>query len=137
MKLHILSDLHNEFDLFSPPRTEADVVILVEDIHVGRKGIDWAKINFPDKPVIYVLGNHEYYSRAFPKHIADLKQLAKDTNIHVLENDSIVIAGVTFLRCILWMDFELFGDPRIAGYQATQAMTDYQKIRVSPQYRKL
>ena len=35
---------------------------------------------------------------------------------------------------ILWTDFELFGDPRIAGYHATQNMTDYKKIRVSPAY---
>ncbi|ESA34570.1 metallophosphoesterase [Leptolyngbya sp. Heron Island J] len=137
MKLHILSDLHNEFDLFNPPQIEADLVILAGDIHVGKRGIDWAKTSFPDKPVIYVLGNHEYYGRAFPKHIDDLKQLAEGTNIHVLENDSLVIDGITFLGCTLWTNFELFGDPRIAGYQATQIMTDYRKIRVSPQYRKL
>ncbi|WP_036482333.1 metallophosphoesterase [Myxosarcina sp. GI1] len=137
MKLHILSDLHNEFELFHPPQTDADVVILAGDIHVGKKGIAWAITNFPDKPVIYVLGNHEYYGRAFPKHINDLKQLAAKTNIHVLENDSLVVGEVTFLGCTLWTNFKLFGDPKIAGYQATQVMTDYRKIRVSPQYRKL
>jgi Icc-related predicted phosphoesterase len=137
MKLYILSDLHNEFERFDPPSTVSDVVILAGDIHVGKKGIDWAKLTFPNQPVIYVLGNHEYYGRAFPKHLDDLKQFVQGTNIHILENDRLVIDGVTFLGCTLWTDFKLFGEPKIAGYQATQSMTDYRKIRVSPQYRKL
>ena len=123
--------------MFYPPQTDSDVVILAGDIHVGKKGIDWAKVNFPDKPVIYVLGNHEYYSRAFPKHINDLKQLAEGTNIHILENNRLVVDEVVFLGCTLWTDFKLFGEPRIAGYQATQTMNDYRRIRVSPQYRRL
>jgi hypothetical protein len=47
MKLNILSDLHKEFDLFTPPQTEADIVILAGDIHVGKKGIDWIQSNYP------------------------------------------------------------------------------------------
>jgi Icc-related predicted phosphoesterase len=137
MKLHILSDLHLEFAPFHPPATDADVVILAGDIHVGKKAIDWAKTNFPDKPVLYILGNHEYYGKAFPKHVEDLKQLAAGSNIHVLENDRHTIGSVTFLGCTLWTDFQLFGDPRIAGAQATERMNDYRKIRVSPEYRKL
>ncbi|KAI9133244.1 metallophosphoesterase [Acaryochloris sp. CCMEE 5410] len=137
MKAHILSDLHIEFEDFAPLPTDADVVILAGDIHVGKKSIEWIKTRFPDQPVIYVLGNHEYYGRAFPKHIHDLKQLVADTNIHLLENDRLVINEVTFLGCTLWTNFKLFGEPQIAGYEATQTMTDYRKIRVSPDYRKL
>ena len=137
MRLHILSDLHVEFEAFNPPQTSADVVILAGDIHVGKKGVLWAKENFKDQPVIYVLGNHEYYGRAFPKHIQDLRQLTQETNIHILENDRLVIRDVTFLGCTLWTDFKLFGEPRIAGAWATETMTDYRRIRVSPQYRKL
>jgi Icc-related predicted phosphoesterase len=137
MKLHILSDLHIEFEAFNLPATQADVVVLAGDIHVAQKGIVWAKENIQDKPVIYVLGNHEYYGKAFPKHIQDLKQLTVDSNIHVLENDSIDINGVRFFGCTLWTDFKLFGDPVIAGSLVTRKMTDYRKIRVSPSYRKL
>jgi predicted phosphodiesterase len=137
MKIHILSDLHIEFESFYPPRTGADVVVLAGDIHIGKKGIDWAKATFPSQPVLYVLGNHEYYSRAYPKHISDLKELAAGTNIHVLENDLLVIDNIVFLGCTLWTDFGLFDAPKIAGYHATQTMTDYQEIRINPQYRKL
>jgi predicted phosphodiesterase len=137
MKLHILSDLHVEFESFNPPETEADVVILAGDIHVGKRGVDWAKASFPDKHAIYVLGNHEYYGRAFPKHVSDLKELVEGSNIHILENSHLVVNEFAFLGCTLWTDFKLFGDPKIAGYQATQTMTDYRRIRISPQYRKI
>jgi Icc-related predicted phosphoesterase len=40
MKLHVLSDLHTEFADFSPPETDADVVILAGDIGVGLGGIE-------------------------------------------------------------------------------------------------
>lgn len=137
MKLHILSDLHIEFESFNPTLINTDAIILAGDIHVGKKGVGWALTNFPNKPVIYILGNHEYYGKAFQKHIDDLKQLTQGTNIHLLENDSFILDNVKFLGCTLWTDFKLFGDPRIAGYQATRTMTDYRKIRVNPQYRKL
>ncbi len=35
-----------------------------------------------------------------------------DKNIHILENESVVIAGVQFHEATLWTDFKLFGDPR-------------------------
>ncbi len=137
MKLQILSDLHIEFQPFNPPTTTADVIILAGDIHIGKKGIDWIHSTFPELQIIYVLGNHEYYGRAYPKHLNDLKQLVANTNINVLENDRITIDEITFLGCTLWTDFELFGNPQIAGYRAMQIGNDYRKIRVSPQYRKL
>ena len=137
MKLHILSDVHVEFEDFEPPETSADVVLLAGDIHVGAKGLTWAKEKFPSTPVLYILGNHEYYGEALPKHTRRMKERSQDTNIQVLENDRVVIDDITFLGCTLWTDFRLFGDPRIAGYEATQKMTDYRKIRVNPEYRRL
>ncbi|MBD2091864.1 metallophosphoesterase [Microcoleus sp. FACHB-1515] len=137
MKLHILSDLHLEFEAFTPPVTNADAIVLAGDIHVGKKGVEWAKTHFSNKPVIYVLGNHEFYGKAFPKHVIDLKKLAEGTNIHILENDRLTLDGITFLGCTLWTDFNLYGNPKVAGHQATQTMSDYRKIRVSSDYRKL
>ena len=61
MKLHILNDLHIEFEEFAPPATGADVVVLAGDIGVGMDGLRWAKARFSDTPVIYVPGNHEFY----------------------------------------------------------------------------
>lgn len=138
MKIQILSDLHLEFAPFQPQRTDADLVILAGDTDLGRRGVQWASANFPDTLVLYLLGNHEYYGHALPKLITELKDAANGTNVTVLENDKVVIGDVEFLGCTLWTDFKLLGgDPRVAGIAVQQAMTDYQKIRVSPTYAKL
>jgi predicted MPP superfamily phosphohydrolase len=137
MKLHLLSDLHLEFAPFTPPKTDADVVILAGDIQPGVRAIPWIREHFPELPVVYVLGNHEYYGQAIPKHSLKLKELTQGSNIHVLENGSYIIGDVVFLGCTLWTDFELFGNPRVAGFYATEYMNDYRKIRVNPDYRRL
>jgi len=138
MRLLILSDLHLEFAPFTPQETDADAVILAGDIHVGTKAVTWVKEAVSrDKPVIYVLGNHEYYGQALPRHLLKLKELARGSNLHVLEKDCLMLGEIVFLGCTLWTDFELFGNPKIAGYNATQKMTDYRKIRVNPGYRRL
>ena len=101
MKLHILSDVHVEFGPYDAPETDADVVVLAGDINVGRNGFDWAREQFPNKPVLYVLGNHEYYGEALPKFTDKLRELAEGTNVHILEQDSLTLDGVTFLARII------------------------------------
>ncbi|OUL37796.1 phosphoesterase [Nostoc sp. T09] len=137
MKIQILSDLHIEFQPFTIPNTNADVIVLVGDIHLREKGVKWAIENIHNKPVIYVLGNHEYYGSAYPKLVNKLKDYSSGTNIYILENDLITIEDVTFLGCTLWTDFKLFDNAYIASYEASQNMTDFKKIRLSPQYSKL
>ncbi|MDP3311133.1 MAG: metallophosphoesterase family protein, partial [Polaromonas sp.] len=69
MRLHILSDLHLELASFEPDAAaveQADLVVLAGDIHKGVNGISWARRTFPDKPVIYVAGNHEFYEQYWP-----------------------------------------------------------------------
>lgn len=137
MKIQVLSDLHLEFDDFEFVATDADVVVLAGDIHVKDKGVLWAIENIKNKPVIYVLGNHEFYGTAYPKLVNALKESVKGTNVRILENDTVTIEGVNFIGCTLWTDFALLGDPRIAGYQCQQMMSDFKKIRISPSYSKL
>jgi hypothetical protein len=50
MKLHILNDLHIEFEDFVPPVVESDVVILAGDIGVGMEGLRWSEDRFPTGP---------------------------------------------------------------------------------------
>lgn len=137
MKIQLLSDIHIEFEEFKYEETESDVVVLAGDVHVKDKGIKWALENIKSKPVIYVLGNHEFYGKAYPKHINTVRELCKGTNIHLLENERIEIEGVNFLGCTLWTNFEIYGDPRLAGARCQEVMTDYKKIKLSPKYNKL
>lgn len=94
MKIQLLSDLHIEFGAFEYIDVGADVVVLAGDIHTKDRGVKWAIDTIKDKPVIYILGNHEFYGKAYPKLIGELKQLSKGTNVHVLENDVMSIDGV-------------------------------------------
>jgi predicted phosphodiesterase len=137
MKLQILSDLHIECAPYKFQQTDADIVILAGDIHLGQSGFKWALENITDQKVIYVLGNHEFYREATPQLIRKLKQLSKGTNIYVLENNAVSIKGVRFLGCTLWTDFQLLGDIDVAIATAQLNVTDFQQIRMSPQYRKI
>ena len=138
MNIQLLSDIHLEFSDFTVVATNADVLVLAGDIHVGTKAIAWAKSLSLDIPIIYVLGNHEWYKQTYPKLTAKIKEHAKGSNIHVLEADALRIGDVSFHGVTLWTDFELLGgDPRIAGSICQEEMTDYKRIRILPNYSKL
>lgn len=136
MKIHVLSDLHAEFAPFEPPRTEADVVVLAGDTSVGTRGIDLAAAWFPDRPVLYLAGNHEYYSEAVPGLNRKLAAAAREAGVHFMENTELAIGGVRFLGCTLWTDFELFGERHYSMDAARALMNDFRLIRVDPEYRR-
>lgn len=60
MKILVYSDLHTEFEAFTPPATDAELVILAGDIGTKARGVKWANETF-SCPVIYTCGNHEFY----------------------------------------------------------------------------
>ena len=137
MKIYLLSDLHLEFTHFQPPSTDADVIVLAGDIHVGTDGIDWALKYFPDKPVIYVMGNHEFYGSNLQQTLKDIKHLTRDTNIHVLDKERVLINNVEFLGCTLWTDFDLTGCPQSSKNLSTRYISDYDLINYGPNSRRL
>ncbi len=137
MKIQILSDIHLEFGLRKFDYSEADLLILAGDIHIGTKGLEWILNEVQHIPVLYVLGNHEYYKNAYPKLLYKLKDLASGTNVHILEKDSIEINGITFHGTTLCTDFELLGNAMVAGYECQQKMNDCKMIRRHPSYSKM
>lgn len=84
MKIQIISDLHQEFGMTDLSFDNADVVIIAGDVNLGTKGIDWIKSRISKKPVIYVLGNHEYYKGSYPKTLNKIRVASENTNVHVL-----------------------------------------------------
>ena len=129
MKVQYLSDLHLEVASMTLPVSDADVVILAGDIHSnGRKAIDWAS-GFP-QDVIYVLGNHEFYTGGtITEQPQELKDYArKYLNVHLLDDEFIVIKDVDFYGCTLWTDFKLYGKADVAFYYAEKSMSDYRRI---------
>lgn len=137
MHLQIISDLHLEFGIGELSFDKADVVVLAGDVHVGTKGIEWIFSTIKNKPVIYILGNHEYYKGSYPKTLYKINELASNTNVHVLENRSVTIDGICFHGATLWTDFSLFGNPLHYGSICQSKMNDYKKIRRDPSYSAL
>ena len=137
MNLQLLSDLHLEFEPFEYIPTSADVLVLAGDIHMGLKGLEWIKKVQLNIPVIYVLGNHEYYKQTYPKLIHKLKEEAKEHQIYILENETITLDGYHFHGATLWTDFNLFGDPRQVGIHCQSTMNDCKYIRRLPNYSKM
>ena len=122
MKLNILSDLHLSRGALEIPRNDADVVILAGDVARPKDAASWA-LGFA-KPVLYVPGNHEFYGGSIAGAADDLKKLCAGTNIHVLDNDQMIIKGVRFLGTTLWTDFMLWTDDA----QRSQAMLEAQRF---------
>lgn len=136
MKLHILSDVHNEFSILEPPKTDADVVILAGDIDVQFKSLPWAQ-SF-NKPVIYVLGNHEFYGSSIEEIRVKTRKLTQNTNIHLLDDDELILDGVRFLGGTLWTDFNLFGQARspFAVLDAQAGLSDFKVIQIDHPTRR-
>lgn len=131
MKLHILSDLHLEFSEFEPPATDADIIILAGDIGKGNKGVYWARETFPDKPILYVPGNHEFYGTQRLETLRLLHIAGQQTGVKILDGDEVVLDGVRFLGATLWTDFLLFGETKksTAMSDGQLCLNDFRVIR--------
>ncbi len=130
MKIHILSDLHIELSKFQPKPVDADVIVLAGDIDKEACGIAWARQIWPDKEIVYVPGNHEYYFSSIEKENQEIAETGKSHGVHVLNPGEVVIQGVRFLGAVLWTDFNFLGtDRRDAAMRAGQGSMDFRVIR--------
>ena len=91
MKIHIISDLHLDLGTLDLPSTDADVVVLAGDIRPKIGGLKWIRETIKDKPVVYILGNHEFWGGSIPHLIEKLHKEAQDSNVYVLENESVIL----------------------------------------------
>jgi predicted phosphodiesterase len=149
MRVSVISDLHIDFaDLTLPG---GDVLILSGDVFEAK---NLKKENYnpemvlleherkdrrPDRyyrfileecsakyrEVIYVLGNHEHYHYQFHKTY-DYIKAQLPANVHLLENESMVLDGVLFLGATLWTDMNR--QDALTMYHMQTAMNDYRQI---------
>ena len=141
MKIRFLSDLHLEFGdvpAFLPSIGE-DLVVLAGDIHHDLQGITWAKRAISDRPVLYVMGNHEYYGQDYDGLLDAARKACAGTHITLLENNAFVLGGYRFLGATLWTDFAINGaDSRKRTMDLTRdALNDYRLIRRAQYFRGL
>lgn len=124
MRIQVLSDIHLEFGPFTPPETDADVIVAAGDIHVHADGVEW--LAGLGKPVIYIAGNHEFWGGDFEHAVEALRKACRARSIYFLENNQVTLGGVTFYGCTLWTDFA-GGDPDILQ-QVRMGMNDFAYI---------
>ena len=143
MKLLVLSDLHLEFGQFRVPEIDFDVVILAGDIAVPASKVPfWAcrATNFGEStPIVFVLGNHEFYDGVMSSTLTDLRRASQETNFHMLDCGEVILGGVRFLGCTLWTNFTLridtpegaHSDPERSARESELVIADFRAIRVS------
>lgn len=133
MKIASYSDLHLEFKhgWSLPSVLDADILLLAGDIiffndfmPLKRLLANWKKL------VIFVPGNHEYYTDIpmHEHHSVFRDWLATELpQVHLLCNEYISIDGVNFFGGTMWTDFQA-GDATAMRY-AAKHMNDFRLIR--------
>jgi len=144
MKLHILSDLHNEFlrnGKFNShhkwtgriPETDADIIVLAGDIDTGTRGAEWAikESQRLGKPFVYVLGNHEFYGYEFKSLKEKIKNICVDTSVSCLDCGELVVDDVRIIGATLWTDYRAIESLPIefVMLQIENVLADHHKIR--------
>jgi predicted phosphodiesterase len=138
LRIALFSDVHLEIaDWHYESIVEADVVILAGDISKGLEGIAWAREaiaeRFPNKTLIYVAGNHEYYDSNLDL-LYQFQGIQRDCpNFHFLENRVFTRGSVRFLGATLWSDFSFYGVETIDSCMAAAGryLMDFRKIETS------
>ncbi|CAN7343210.1 hypothetical protein LJR009_002877 [Bosea sp. LjRoot9] len=135
MRLFVLSDLHLEFEGFDiPGDLDFDVAVFAGDVwKPATNSVNWLSLQrggpLSAKPIVFVLGNHEFYGAEVNSSRKAGRELADRLGIHPLDPGTIVIDGVRFIGGTLWTDFDLLGRPIEARRAALRGMNDYRRIR--------
>jgi len=148
MRLLVLSDLHAEFAPFEVAKDlDYDVAVLAGDIATpGRVVARWLRTSagLTSAPIVQVAGNHEYYDCVLEHEEEQMRGQAGEQGVHFLNCAEVVIAGVRFVGCTLWTDFELrvdiptatdlqpraVSDPDRSMAECSRYLVDYSVIRI-------
>jgi len=120
------------------PETEASIIVLAGDIGKIPVVAEWAK-GFKDKPVIFVLGNHEFWNEEYYEALELARELCKGTNVVLLHNEEFIIDNLRFIGATLWTDFcvQGVGKSVFAKIDAQRSIDDYKKIYIQEEgYRR-
>lgn len=148
MKVKVVSDLHLECCEHGhgvPNLGEGEILILGGDIlcvrHFKKDGnlrkvykefLQKCADNFAW--VLYINGNHEFYSYNYEGTWNVLKENLP-YGIHLMENSVVKISDWVFIGSTFWTDFR--NGNALEMMEAAQCMNDYKTIRITPKYRKM
>ena len=125
MRINYFSDVHLEFGALQAPDNDADIIVAAGDIGIGIQGLNWLKTL--NKPVVYIAGNHEFYTHEYQRTLQSIRKQCEGSNVHFLENDCFVFQGVRFLGCTLWADLFVEGDKKAEALGKT--LNDFKRIQ--------
>ena len=150
MLINLVSDLHTDIAQnggFAAPDVDADVTVVAGDAMApGTLALKNVRSLYPDRsrPLIYVPGNHDFYSHHDPRH-PELKTtyerqrfamptVAEELGIILLDDSVVEIDGVRFVGSTLWTDFSArpghmsFADA-VREAASSRGMNDYRAIK--------
>ena len=138
MKIQIVSDLHLEWgaEIKSNITPVGDVLVVAGDLNTGIKETitSLTALSFyVDVPIVYVLGNHEFYGGDYNfirNEFEKRKNLFTENGIHVLDRGTVIINDVLFIGATGWTDgsfmkyqkyhnFKYPDSVKIRGFKAT------------------
>ena len=147
MKLWILSDLHvpsrvaRTATLFADAAPAADVAVVAGDVCEGVEDAITFLIRTITRnmPVVFTLGNHEFYGEYLQeaRRVARA-QASRTPHLHLLDDDQVVIGGVRFVGSTLWTDYKLYASgerarQNAAMYAAERGLADHNQVLMEPE----
>lgn len=140
MRVQLFSDLHADWRAPRPIKIGegVDVVVVPGDVAEGAiNSFAVLRRIVPEIiPIVFTMGNHEFYRKFITEELAEARRAAPDYNVVVLENDSVVlgavdgVGGIKFVGATCWVDFRLFGNLRMGAAMsaAREKMNDHRRI---------
>ncbi|VTU42630.1 MULTISPECIES: metallophosphoesterase [unclassified Variovorax] len=135
MKLHVLSDLHLEFYASGPLPVLADALVLAGDIVLTRDLGPLRELvsNYAaaGRPVLFVPGNHEFYSAVMSDALRQLSRELPKAGVTLLHNRLVQFGGVRFFGATLWTNYLLGTNGGSAAYSmhaARSMLVDHRAI---------
>jgi len=132
MKIQLWSDLHLNWPVgintLIVMALEADVLVIAGDMTTGPLAARAALGRLRQEtsiPIIYVLGNHEFYGWSLDIVREYRQAVAQVPDVHLLERDALALNGVRFLGATLWTDL----DNGECAQSAALWMNDFNYIR--------
>lgn len=118
MKIRPISDIHLEFaymNLFPLDEDKDTILVLAGDIGLVHKPSILNEYYLPFlqdcsarfRAIVLVMGNHEHYGGSFVRTVPKMREHIKEaglTNVHLLEQETIVFDDVAFIGATLWTD---------------------------------
>lgn len=98
-------------DKFRPDPPAFDVLVAAGDVWQGDPDRAFAVLRrlAGDKPIVFVMGNHEHWNGVVAEDLILAKALADRLGITLLDGTSATIAGCRFVGTTLWSDDQLAG----------------------------